>query len=58
MMAEDHIYSETEDDSIITNTSGSSAVADEVLMGMLKDLRKNAQNNWVCLLLLFFKILL
>lgn len=40
MMAEDHIYSETEDDSIITNTSGSSAVADEVLMGMLKDLRK------------------
>lgn len=40
MMAEDHIYSETQDDGIITNTSGSSAVADEVLMSMLKDLRK------------------
>lgn len=40
MMAEDHIYSETEDEGIITNTPGSSAVADEVLMGILKDLRK------------------
>ncbi|MGF1554769.1 RecQ family ATP-dependent DNA helicase [Paucihalobacter sp.] len=40
LMAEDHVYSETEDEGIITNTSGSSAVADEVLMGILKDLRK------------------
>lgn len=40
LMAEDHVYSETEDEGIITNTSGSLAVADAVLMGMLKDLRK------------------
>lgn len=39
-MAEDHVYSETDDEGIITNTARSSAVADEVLMGMLKDLRK------------------
>ena len=39
MMSLDHEYSETEDDSIVTS-SKSSGVADEVLMSMLKDLRK------------------
>ncbi|TPV32911.1 RecQ family ATP-dependent DNA helicase [Paucihalobacter ruber] len=40
MMAEDHIYEENEDDNIITKSSAGGGVADEVLMGMLKDLRK------------------
>jgi ATP-dependent DNA helicase RecQ len=40
MMAEDHVYEENEDDNIITKSSAGSGVADEVLMGMLKDLRK------------------
>ncbi|MFI1745845.1 RecQ family ATP-dependent DNA helicase [Thalassobellus sediminis] len=41
MMTEDHIFEgEQEDGSIITASKGSGAVADEVLMGMLKDLRK------------------
>ena len=41
MMTEDHIFEgEQEDGSIITATKGSGASADEVLMGMLKDLRK------------------
>ncbi|MEQ3691704.1 MAG: DNA helicase RecQ [Flavobacterium sp.] len=39
MMSLDHEYSETDDDSIVTS-SKSSGVADEVLMSMLKDLRK------------------
>ncbi|NBL64864.1 DNA helicase RecQ [Flavobacterium sp. NST-5] len=39
MMSEDHEYKEGEDDSIITS-SKSSNVADEVLTGILKDLRK------------------
>ena len=39
MMSLDHEYSETEDDNIVTS-SKSSGVADEVLMSMLKDLRK------------------
>ena len=42
MMTEDHIFEgEQEDGSIITATKGSGAVADTVLMGMLKDLRKS-----------------
>ena len=40
MMTEDHVFDEAKDDGIITNTKGSGAVADEKLMGMLKDLRK------------------
>ena len=39
MMSEDHEYSETEDEAIIT-ASKSSGTADEVLMAMLRDLRK------------------
>ena len=40
MMTEDHVYNETSDDSIITNSKGGGGVADETLMAMLKDLRK------------------
>lgn len=41
MMTEDHVFDENLDDSgIITNTKGGGGVADETLMGMLKDLRK------------------
>jgi ATP-dependent DNA helicase RecQ len=41
MMTEDHIYDSSEDDpNIITSKKGVGAVADEVLMGMLKDLRR------------------
>lgn len=39
MMSEDHEYSESEDDSIVT-AAKSSGTADEALMGMLRDLRK------------------
>ena len=39
MMSEDHEYNETEDEAIVT-AAKSSGTADEVLMGMLKDLRK------------------
>ena len=39
MMSEDHEYNETVDEAIVT-ASKSTAVADEVLMGMLRDLRK------------------
>jgi ATP-dependent DNA helicase RecQ len=39
MMSEDHEYSESEDEAIVTAAKGS-GVADEVLMGMLRDLRK------------------
>ncbi|RZJ55832.1 MAG: DNA helicase RecQ, partial [Flavobacterium sp.] len=39
MMSEDHEYSEAEDEAIVTG-SKSSATADEVLMGMLRELRK------------------
>jgi len=41
MMTEDHIFEgEQEDGSIITAAKGGGAVADHVLMGMLKDIRK------------------
>ncbi len=41
MMTEDHVFSDGQDDSgIITNAKGGGGVADETLMGMLKDLRK------------------
>ncbi len=39
-MTEDHAYNEVNDNSIITNTKGASVGVDEVLMVMLKDLRK------------------
>jgi len=39
MMSEDHEYNETVDEAIVS-ASKSSAVADEVLMGILRDLRK------------------
>ncbi|MFE3871000.1 DNA helicase RecQ [Flavobacterium sp. ZS1P70] len=39
MMSEDHEYNETEDEAIIT-AAKSTGVADEALMGMLRDLRK------------------
>ena len=40
MMTEDHVFDSTGDENIITSTKGGGAVADEVLMNMLKDLRK------------------
>jgi ATP-dependent DNA helicase RecQ len=41
MMTEDHVFdSEQEDGAIITASKGEGAVADELLMNMLKDLRK------------------
>ena len=41
MMTEDHVFEgEQEDGTIVTAEKGGGAVADEVLMGMLKDLRK------------------
>ena len=40
MMTEDHVFNLENDDSIITAAKGGGAVADEVLMKMLKDLRK------------------
>ncbi|MBU2938423.1 ATP-dependent DNA helicase [Lacinutrix sp. C3R15] len=40
MMTEDHVFNETTDDSIITQSKGGGAVADAALMAMLKDLRK------------------
>jgi ATP-dependent DNA helicase RecQ len=40
MMTEDHVFDETSDDGIITAAKGGGGVADEKLMGMLKDLRK------------------
>ena len=39
MMSEDHEYNESEDEAIVT-AAKSTGVADEVLMGMLRDLRK------------------
>jgi ATP-dependent DNA helicase RecQ len=39
MMSEDHEYSESEDDAIVT-AAKSSGTADEILMGMLRELRK------------------
>ena len=39
LMSEDHEYSESEDDTIVA-TAKSSGTSDEVLMGMLKELRK------------------
>ena len=40
MMSKDHVFDETHDDSIITAAKGGGVSADETLMKMLKDLRK------------------
>lgn len=40
MMTEDHVFDAANNDGIITASKGSGAVADEMLMKMLKDLRK------------------
>lgn len=40
MMTEDHVFDESNDDSIITASKSGGASADEKLMAMLKDLRK------------------
>lgn len=48
MMTEDHVYSETTDDSIITAGKSGGAAADENLAKMLRDLRKqNAKKQGV-----------
>ena len=41
MMTEDHAYDEENDTTIITNAKGGGGGTDEVLMAMLKDLRKD-----------------
>ncbi|WP_442266284.1 RecQ family ATP-dependent DNA helicase [Tenacibaculum sp. ZS6-P6] len=40
MMTEDHVYNDTDDGSIITNTKSSAVGLDDKLISMLKDLRK------------------
>lgn len=40
MMTEDHTYEEQEDDAIVSSGKGIGVSTDEVLLGMLKDLRK------------------
>ena len=40
MMTEDHVFDGESDDGIITASKGNNMVADPVLMGMLKDLRR------------------
>ena len=44
MMSEDHEYNEKEDETIVT-AAKSSGIADEVLMTMLKDLRKKVSKK-------------
>ncbi|HNQ27589.1 MAG TPA: DNA helicase RecQ [Aquaticitalea sp.] len=41
LMTEDHVFDDSSDDSIVTTAKTDGGVADEVLMGMLKDLRKS-----------------
>ena len=48
MMAEDHVFDESSNDGIITNSKGGGAVADEKLMTMLKDLRKRNAKTYRC----------
>ncbi|KGL63263.1 ATP-dependent DNA helicase RecQ [Polaribacter sp. Hel1_85] len=45
MMTEDHTYNEEDDNSIITNSKSSGAVADEKLVHILKDLRKKVAHK-------------
>jgi ATP-dependent DNA helicase RecQ len=44
MMSEDHEYNESEDEAIVT-AAKAGGTADEVLMGMLRDLRKVAKKR-------------
>jgi len=44
MMSEDHEYNESEDDAIVT-AAKSSGTADEILMGMLRELRKKVSKK-------------
>lgn len=45
MMTADHVFDETNDDSIITASKAGGAAADETLMKMLKDLRKTVAKD-------------
>jgi len=48
MMTEDHIYAETNDPSIVSNSKTNTTVADEILIKLLKDLQKSvAKKNGV-----------
>jgi len=48
MMTEDHIYAETNDPSIVSNSKNITTVADEILIKLLKDLQKSvAKKNGV-----------
>ena len=48
MMTEDHIYDETDDPSIVTNSKKSGTASDEVLVKLLKELQKSvAKKNKV-----------
>ncbi|SNR31708.1 ATP-dependent DNA helicase RecQ [Lutibacter agarilyticus] len=48
MMTEDHIYDETDDPSIVTNSKKAGAASDEVLVKLLKELQKSvAKKNKV-----------
>lgn len=45
MMAEDHVYEDSNDDNFVTKSASGSSVADEALMRILKDLRKKEAKN-------------
>lgn len=45
LMTEDHVYSEENDNAIITNAKASGGVSDENLVRLLKDLRKKVANK-------------
>jgi ATP-dependent DNA helicase RecQ len=45
MMTEDHVYSEENDNAIITNSKSAGGVADEKLVKLLKDLRKKVASK-------------
>jgi len=47
MMSEDHVYSESDDPSIIVSSKGTGGVADEMLIKLLKELQKSVakKNN-------------
>ncbi len=48
MMTEDHLYDESDDQSVIVKSKGAGVVADEVLIKILKDLQKSvAKKNGV-----------
>lgn len=45
LMTEDHVYSEENDNAIITNAKSAAGVSDEKLVKLLKDLRKKVANK-------------